>query len=154
MKKNAKILYYMGRKKISWQDNDGPDAVFDPQLVLDAWPDLKRCTALYYDLCPEMAQYQGKKPPLEELVCTTRFLKSLDRHCTTGSMRLRLIDALAKLLFRIPSTGLGDAPIKEKDDLRHLRISFLWRVFYQRDGDRIRLLEFCPHKNRTYSRRG
>ena len=154
MKKNAKILLYMQRKKIRWNDGDtADDIVLNQRMMLDAWPDLTTCTELYYRLCPAMAQYRRKKQQLMNFEWTTQFTRSLSKRCTTDVLKLQVIDALTKLAYRIPCSGLGDTPIKEKTDLWHIRISYFWRVFYRKNDQTIRLLEFCPHKKTTHSRR-
>ena len=154
MKKNVKILLYMRRKKIKQNDDDPTDdIVLNQRMVLDAWPDLATCTEVYYRFYPTMAQYRREKQSLMNIECTTQFTRSINKHCTTEDLKLRVVDALTKLLCRIPCGGLVNTQIKERTDLWHIRISYFWRIFYRKNDKTIRLLEFCPHKKPAYSRR-
>jgi hypothetical protein len=152
VKKNAKIMLYARRKKIRWND-ESDDIALNRRMVLNAWPDLITCIDLYYRLNPTMAQYRKKSKPPMNMDCTARFTRSTDKYCITDELKIQVIDALTKLLFRIPSSGLGDVQIKEKTDLWHLRISYSWRVFYRKNENTIQLLELCPHKKPAYLKR-
>ncbi len=152
MKKNAKIMYYSRHKKIRWNDKTD-DEELNQRMVLAAWPDLDTCVELYYRLNPMMAQHRKKNGPPMSMDRTARFARSINKHCTTDNLKLQVIDALTKLLFMVPSSGLGDVQIKEKTDLWHLRISYSWRVFYRKKDKAIQLLELCPHKKPAYLKR-
>ena len=54
-----------------------------------------------------MKQYHEtiKKPIAIEY--TEKFLRSVDKNCRTKSLRIKLIDALVKLVHKIPSGGFG-----------------------------------------------
>lgn len=149
MKKNIKIFMYhrMKKKKISTEEES-------PQLTAyDFWPDLKRCVAIYFNTHLGMKQYQLVKTEPIKFVYTDKFKKSLVESCTTDAMKFQFIDALTKLIYKIPSSGLHDQPIKEKKDLRRFYVSYSWRVYYRRKKDHIVLEEFYPHNKPTYIKR-
>jgi hypothetical protein len=148
MKKNVKILLYQRNKKIRWDDAD--EATVN---VLGEWPDLKLCTELYYKTNPEMKQYQHTTREPARFGFSEGFMKSLNKYCTTKALKHKLIASMTKIIFRIPSSGLRDAPIKENPGLRHFYISASWRVFYSKKNDYILFEEFCPHKKAQYYRR-
>jgi len=152
VKKSVKIMLYARRKKIRWND-ETDDEELNQRMVLAAWPDLDTCIELYYRLTPTMVQYRKKNEPPMNMDCTARFTRSTNKYCITDELKIQVIDALTKLVFRIPSSGLGDVQIKEKADLRHLRISYFWRVFYRKNENTIQLLELCPHKKPAYLKR-
>ncbi len=149
MKKSVKAYLLTRFKNIKW-DEYGPDVEADP---LTHWPDIKACVESSYYRHPEIQQHchTGRKPAKFE--CTERFLKSLERYCTTKSLRLRLIDALTKKIYGVACSGLRDAPIKERNDLWHFYVSASWRVFYRKSNDGLVFEEFCPHKKVPYYRR-
>ena len=151
MKKNTKILLSMQRKKIRW--NDETDDELNQRMVLDAWPDLSTCVNLYYRLYPALGQHCEKMDQQTDLECSRQFTKSLHRHCTSDTLKLQVIDALTKLVYSIPCVGLANAPIKERTGLYHIRVSYFWRLFYEKAGRAVVLLEFCPHKKQAHSRR-
>lgn len=149
MKKNVKAYLFKRFKKVI-KDEDLP---YDQPKMLDSWPDLRLCVELYYKTSPAMQQYHHTARQPIEFDYTEKFSKSLDKHCTTKILKLRLIDALTKIVYKIPSGGLRDAPIKERINLRHFYVSDSWRVFYRKNNNYILLVEFCPHKKLLYSRR-
>jgi hypothetical protein len=148
MKRSVRTYLRTRFKGLEW-DRYGPDEAIDP---LAGWPDLSACVASYMDLHPEMKQDGRTAGESAEFECSRRFLKSLDRYCTTRSLRLRLLDSLAKCAYRVPCRGLRERPIKERDGLWHFYISASWRVFYRKHGNRIVFEEFGPHKKVPYHR--
>ncbi len=148
IKRNVRAYLYRHYKKDIW-DGDIEQGKTD---VLDLWPNLKLCVGFYYKNCPEMIQYRNIAEKPIAFDCTKKFMRSLDKYCTTKTMRLRLIDELTRKVYRIPSAGLRDVPIKERSDLWHFYVTDSWRVFYRKKGNRILLEDFCPHKKPAHSR--
>ena len=149
MKKNVRIFLYQRRKGITWADE--PEE--SPDRTLENWPDLQRCLEAHYKTSPGFKQNQ---PTLEKPLrfgFAKGFVKSVDQYCTTKALQFKLIDSMAKVICRIPSSGMRDAPIKEKPGLRHFYVSAFWRVFYRKTDDYLRFEEFCPHKKAQYNRR-
>jgi len=147
MKRNVKILLYQRHKKIRWDDTD--EATVN---VLDKWPDLKLCMELHYKTSPEMKQYNHTIREPVKFGFSEGFIKSVNRYCTTKTLRFKLIDSMMKIVHRIPCSGLRDAPIKESPGLWHFYISVSWRVFYTKKDDYIIFEELCPHKKAQYYR--
>ena len=100
-----------------------------------------------------MKQYQHATEQPVKFEYTEGFVKSLNKHCTTNSLKLKVIDALTKMIYRIPCSGLRDAPIKERNGLWHFYISNSLRVFYRKGDNYMLLEEFCAHKKITHERR-
>jgi len=121
--------------------------------ILDLWPDIGKCVEIYFKNHSEMKQYPNTiKQPIE-VECTESFLRSLDKNCKARDLRIKLIDAVSKLVYKIPCGGLHDTPIKERTDLWHFYVSDSWRVFYKKKNNYIVLEEFCSHKKLSYHRR-
>jgi hypothetical protein len=149
MKKNVRIFLYQRNKNILWKD----DTEEGPINVLDKWPDLKLCIKLHYQTDSEMKQYHHIVREPAKFGFGEGFMKSVNRYCTTTSLKLKLIDSMTKIIYRIPSSGLRDASIKERPGLWHFYISASWRVFYRKSDDYMLFEEFCPHKKAHYYRR-
>jgi hypothetical protein len=146
MKSTVRIYLNQRHQKIVWDTND-PNRKAD---ILEWWPDIKCCVELYYKNSPEMKQYQRTVGPAMMFKWTDRFAKSLSKFCVTKNMKLQLIDALTKKVYKVHCGGLRDVPIKERSDLRHFYVSNSWRVFYRKKSGYILLEEFCLHKKGSY----
>jgi len=92
----------------------------------------------------EMKQYHTASIQPSKFEYTEGFVKSLNKYCTTSSLKLKLIDALTKMIYRIPSSGLRDAPIEEREGLWHFYVSDSLRVFYRKEDNYILLEGFLP----------
>ena len=149
MKKNVKAYLFKWCKRTKKDEENYPEQI----KVMDVWPDIRLCVECYYKNHPEMKHYHNTKKQPVKLEYTEGFLRSLHKNCKTKSLRIKLIDALAKLVYKIPCGGLHDTPIKERADLWHFYVSDAWRVFYRKKNDRILLEEFCSHKKLSYHRR-
>lgn len=149
MKKSVRDYIIQRYKTISF-DEERPR---QPNRMLDYWPDLKRCVEYYYEAYPEMHQYHGKAVKPIEFLYYGKFIKSLNKYCKTIALKTQFIDALTKIVYRIPSGGLCDKPIRERTDLWHFYVSNSWRVFYRKKKDLLILEEICPHKKLLYPRR-
>lgn len=112
--------------------------------VLEPWPDLKQCVRRYYAVLLERTNLVPDQPPVA-FDCSRSFLKAVDRYCQTGEEKLRLLDAVTKKVYNIPSSGLKDRPIREKPGLWHFYVSDYWRVYYRVKASLIRLERFCGH---------
>lgn len=142
MKDKTRKYLHNRYRKISW-DETPPEEPID---ALHCWPDLRTCVGQHYKTLPGTGKkYAGTAQPLT-FECTDRFMKSLNKYCTSRKRKLQFIDALTKVVYRIPTTGLYDRAIKERADLRHFYVSRSWRVFYQKKENRIILENFGPHK--------
>lgn len=149
MKRNVKAYLFNWFKK----PKKNEDTAQRQPHVLDPWPDVRLCVELYYNNHSEMKQYRKTiKEPIE-LECTELFYRSLNKNCKTKNLKIKLIDALTKMVYRIPCGGLHDTPIKERADLWHFYVSDTWRVFYRKKNNQIVLEEFCSHKKLSYYRR-
>ncbi len=149
MKKNIKIFMYNRLKKKKLISE--PEAI--ELTIYDYWPNLEKCVVVYYKTHPGMKEhYQTKTRPIK-FKYTEKFIKSLVESCKTDAMKLQFIDGLTKLVYKIPSPGLHDQPIKEKKDLRRFYVSYSWRVYYRRKKDYIVLEEFYPHNKPPYIKR-
>lgn len=146
MKNNVRVYLNQRYRKIIW-DADDPNREPD---ILKWWPDIRRCVESYYGTSLEMRQYQRTAGPAMAFIWTDRFAKSLSKFCTTPKIKLQLIDALTKKVYKVRSSGLRDVPIKERSDLWHFYVSNSWRVFYRKKSGYILLDEFCPHKKGSY----
>jgi len=141
MKKNVKVYLFQRFKNIALDETP-----YEQINVLDQWPNLKLCVEIYYKSHPEMKQYhQTTRQPIE-YEYTEKFMKLLNKYCTTKTLKLKLIDTLTKIVYKIPCSGLCDTPIKERVDLWHFYVSSSWRVFYRKKNSYILLEKFCPHK--------
>jgi len=149
MKKSVKAYLLKRFNDVNW-DEDGTEVPVDP---LAQWPNIKLCVESYYNSHPEMKQYHQTARKPVEFRYTEKFMKSLDRYCTTIALKTKLIDALTKKVYGIPCSGLRDAPIKEKLGLWHFYITVSWRVFYRKEDDYLLFEEFSPHKKTKYCRR-
>ena len=149
MKKSVRNYIYGRLKNIKWNE-DNLEEQIDP---LAHWPDIKQCVESYYNSHPEMKQYHTASIQPLNFEYTDGFMKSLNKYCTTSSLKLKLIDALTKMIYHIPCSGLRNAPIKERNDLWHYYVSDSWRVFYHKKDGYMSFEEICPHKNPSYSRR-
>ncbi len=149
MKKSIKTYLSTRFKNIKLGEDDFEEQV-DP---LSFWPDLKLCVEAYYNSQPELKQHHCVARQRIEFKYTDKFLKSLDRYCTTSNLKLKLIDALTRKVYGIPSSGLRDSPIKERPGLWHFYISYSWRVFYRKEDDYFLFEELCPHRKIKYHRR-
>ncbi|MGB3340466.1 MAG: hypothetical protein WBB37_03180 [bacterium] len=149
MKRNVKAYLFKWFKKTVKDDEDTSQRLG----VLDPWPDIKLCVEVYYKNHPEMRQYHYKINQPIEFECTEGFSRSLSKNCKTKTLRIKLIDALTKVVYKIPSGGLHDTPIKERADLWHFYVSDAWRVFYRKKNNYMVLEEFCSHKKLLYYRR-
>lgn len=148
MKKSVRI-YILGRfKKIKW-DEDNSDEPVEPLVYC---PDLKLCVESYYNSHPGMKQHHRVAEQPVKFEYTEGFMKSLNKYCTISSLKLKVIDALTKMIYRIPISGLRDAPIKERDDLWHYYVSDSLRMFYRKGDNYMLLEELCSHKKITYHR--
>lgn len=65
-----------------------------------------------------MQQYHNVLEKPLEFEYTEKFLKSVIKYCATMPLKKQFIDALTKVIYRIPSSGLGDVQIKEIKDLK------------------------------------
>lgn len=79
-------------------------------------------------------------------------MKSLNKYCATDTLKLKLIHALTKIVYKIPCGGLCDTAIKERTDLWHFYVTNSWRVFYRKKNNYILLEELCSHKKLSYYR--
>jgi hypothetical protein len=147
MKKNVKFLLYQRKKKVRWDNTE--EVRVD---ALDKWPDLRSCIDVHYRTSPDITQYHDNAAEPATFSLNDGFMRSVDRYCTTKTMKLKLIDSMTKIIYRIPCSGLRDAPIKESPGLRHFYLSVSWRVFYRRTGDHFEFEELCPHKKLQYYR--
>lgn len=116
------------------------------------WPDLKKCVEIYFNISPSMQQYHNiLKDPLD-FEYSESFLKEVVRYCTSNDLKRQFIDALTKVIYKIPGAGLGDVKIKEMGDLYHFYVSFLFRVYYRKKDNKIFLEKFIPHKKKGFER--
>lgn len=149
MKKKTRTYLYKRYKKIMWDDSP-----LDQQInVLAAWPDLKKCVEVYYKSHPGMSDENEDDQQPIIFKCTEKFMKSLNKYCVSRKRKLQFIDALAKIVYKIPSVGLYDKAIKERTNLWHFYVSRSWRVFYQKKEKFILLKDFGPHKKLAYYRK-
>ena len=149
MKKKLRDYLYNRWRQIVWEKESPPVL----PNTLDCWPDLKLCVKLHYKTHPGMQRYHSTiKQPIK-FKFTEKFMKSLNKYCTTNALRSQFIDSLTKVVYKIPCAGLYDKSIKERSNLWHFYVSLSWRVFYRKGKNHIVLEEFCPHKKLLYHRR-
>ena len=141
-------MYHHLRKKKLSADSEQP-----PLTTHDCWPNLEQCVTTYYNTHPGMKEHQKINYEPITFKYTDKFMKSLVESCKTDAMKLQFIDALTKLVYKIPSPGLHDQPIKEKKDLWRFYVSYSWRVYYRREKDQIVLEEFYRHNKPPYIKR-
>jgi len=147
MKESVKKYLYHRQRKIKI-DNE-PEQIENP---CELWPDLKKCVEIYFKISPAMQQYHNVlKEPLD-FEYSENFLKAVERYCTTNELKRQFIDALTKVVYRIPSSGLQDVKIKEMGDLYHFYVSFSFRVYYRKKDDHIVLEKFIVHKKKGFER--
>lgn len=147
MKESVKKYLYQKKRQIKIDVES--EEIENP---CEFWPDLKKCVEIYFKIFPSMQQYHNiLKEPLD-FEYSERFLKEVVRYCTTNELKRRFIDALTKVIYKIPGAGLGDVKIKEMDDLYHFYVSFLFRVYYRKKDDKIILEKFIPHKKKGFER--
>jgi hypothetical protein len=149
MKRNIKEYLFRLYKRAVWEDKEPPDQT----NVLDHWPDLKLCVESHYKTHPGMKRYHRTARQPIEFKSTKKFMKSLNKHCTTDNLKSQFITALTKIVYKIPCGGLCDTAIKERTNLWHFYVSDSWRVFYRKKNNYILLEELSPHKKQLYSRR-
>jgi len=147
MKDSVKRYLLERRKRIRIEDE--PEQEIHPS---DAWPDLKKCVELYYKISPAMQQYHNVFEKPFEFKYTEKFLKAVTKYCITETLKRQFIDALTKVVYKIPGSGLGDVHIKEMGDLYHFYVSFSFRVYYRKKENRIILEQFLPHKKKGFER--
>jgi len=117
------------------------------------WPNLTLCVKIHYKSHPWMKKYLHTVRKPIELRYIEKFMKSLNKHCTTDNLKSKLITALTKIVYKKPCSDLCDTAIKERTHLWHFYVSNFWRVFYKKKDGYILLEEFCPHKKHLYARR-
>jgi len=149
MKKSAKDYVYQRYKNTVFDEAIRPDL----SNMLSGWPNLKRCVEFYFENNPEMKRYHGHEIEPLKFDYSGKFIKSLNKYCKTTILRTQFIDALTKIVYRIPAGGLCDTPIKERTGLWHFYVSNFWRVFYRKKTKCILLEEICPHQKLLYIRR-
>ena len=149
MKKNVEILFFRRHARIA-RDVDEPDV---PTEALGYWPDLHRCVESHCQSHPEIMHYHRTRKQPIEFRYGEKFTRSLNAHCTTASLRMKLVDKLTRIVHRIPGSGLRATPIRERADLWHFYVSDSWRVFYRKKSGIMVLEEFSPHKKPSYFRR-
>ncbi len=147
MKDSVKKYLYNRLRQIKIEDEPEPDIP-----PCEAWPDLKKCVELYFKISPAMQQYHNVLEKPLEFEYTEKFLKSVTKYCTTMPLKRQFIDALTKVVYKIPSSGLGDVQIKEMDDLYHFYVSFSFRAYYRKRDNKIILEKFIPHKKKGFER--
>ncbi|MEO0129612.1 MAG: hypothetical protein ABIL02_05180 [candidate division WOR-3 bacterium] len=147
MKESVKRYLYQRKNQIKIEEE--PEDIENP---CDFWPDLKKCVEIYFKIFPAMQQYHSVLKDPIDFEYSERFLKEVVRYCTTNELKRRFIDALTKVVYKIPSAGLGDVKIKEMGDLYHFYVSFLFRVYYRKIGNKIILEKFICHKKKGYER--
>ncbi|MGB9721513.1 MAG: hypothetical protein ACPL28_08560 [bacterium] len=147
MKEGVKRYLHQRRQQIKIDDE--PEQEINP---CDLWPDLRKCVEIYFKISPSMQQYHNVlKDPLD-FEYSEGFLKEVVRYCTTNDLKRRFIDALTKVIYKIPGAGLGDVKIKEMGDLYHFYVSFSFRVYYRKKDNKIFLEKFIPHKKKGFER--
>jgi len=147
MKESVKKYLYHRQRQIKIEDE--PEQIENP---CELWPDLKKCVEIYFKISPSMQQYHNVlKKPLD-FEYSENFLKAVERYCTTNELKRQFIDALTKVVYKIPSSGLQDVKIKEMGDLYHFYVSFSFRAYYRKKDDLIILEKFIPHKKKGFER--
>ncbi len=147
MKDSVKRYLYERKKMIKIEEE--PEEDIHP---CDAWPDLKKCVELYFQISPSMQQYHNVlKDPLE-FEYSESFLKEVVKYCTTNQQKRQFVDALTKVVYKIPGSGLGDVKIKEMDDLYHFYVSYSFRVYYRKKDNYLYLEKFVVHKKKGFER--
>uniref|UniRef100_A0A7V0Z648 Uncharacterized protein n=1 Tax=candidate division WOR-3 bacterium TaxID=2052148 RepID=A0A7V0Z648_UNCW3 len=147
MKESVKKYLYHRQRQI--KNEDEPEQI---ENHCELWPDLKKCVEIYFKISPSMQQYHNVlKEPLD-FEYSENFLKAVERYCTTNELKRQFIDALTKVVYKIPSSGLQDVKIKEMGDLYHFYVSFSFRVYYRKKDDHIILKKFIPHKKKGFER--
>ena len=108
---------------------------------LDAWPDLRRCVDVYFLTNSGMQKYPGIRNAPMPFVCTDGFWKTVDDFCQP-QMRLALVKAIAKKVYGILDTSLGDEAF---GPIRRFRVTKFWRIHYRDLGQKLVLDEFGEH---------
>ncbi len=147
MKESVKRYLYQRQKQIKIDDE--PEQIENP---CELWPDLKKCVEIYFKIFPAMQQYHNVLKDPMEFEYSDKFLKEVTKYCITNEQKRRFIDALTKVVYKIPSAGLGDVKIKEMGDLYHFYVSFLFRVYYRKIENKIVLEKFISHKKKGFER--
>ena len=148
MKKNVRTFLYNRHKNIMFDDGCPQEDC----RTIDCWPDIKLCVETHYKNHPGIRRYHDTEQQPIEFQCSKKFMRSLNKYCTTDTLKLRLIHALTKIVYKIRCGGLCDTAIKERTDLWHFYVTNFWRVFYRKKNDYILLEELCSHKKLSYYR--
>ncbi|MCX7995803.1 MAG: hypothetical protein N3A65_08575 [candidate division WOR-3 bacterium] len=143
------VRKYLHQRHRQIKIDDEPEKIENP---CEFWPDLKKCVEIYFKIFPSMQQYHNVLQNPLDFEYSDKFLKEVVRYCTTNELKRRFIDALAKVVYKIPSAGLGDVKIKEMDDLYHFYVSFQFRVYYRKIDNKIILEKFISHKKKGFER--
>ena len=107
----------------------------------DSWPDLQRCVESYFQANVAMQRYPYARATPIPFECTDSFWKSVENFCQPQMRRL-LVKAIAKKVYGILDSRLGDEPLGR---IRRFRVTSFWRVHYRQVGGRIVLDEFGEH---------
>ncbi|MBN1593120.1 MAG: hypothetical protein JW941_07750 [Candidatus Coatesbacteria bacterium] len=124
-------------------DQSGESLDFEVPLVWDenSWfvqlerlglwdiDDLRGIARVHFRSNPSFAQLPGVLDEPMKLAMLPAFRRALDRS-STGDRRLQrgFIDALTKLLYRVPDPELGDETIRSRQGERRFRISYPGRT--------------------------
>ena len=110
----------------------------------DSWPDLHRCVELYFQANSGMRSHPDVRLHPIEFEWTETFWKSVEDFCQPR-MRPLLVKAIAKKVYGILDSKLGDEPLRH---FRRFRVTDFWRVHYSQSGNRVVLEEFGEHNMR------
>lgn len=119
------------------------DDAWSMQLVKQEWwPDLQRCVELYFKTNHALQAYHGVRQYPIPFTWSKEFESNIERYCEGEHLRQALIEAVAKRVYGVLDSSLGDEPFKK---IRRFRVTDFWRVHYHEEQGKIILDEFGPH---------
>jgi len=131
------------------------DSWFAQLATLDLWDisNLDRSVEVHFKACPFYRQLSGVKEKPTPFRLSPAFEKELAKHCATDkALQRAFIEALTKLVHRIPDPSLGDEVIqsRRRGGERRFRITCAGhpplRGHYHFAGGTIILDRFGPHR--------